>query len=259
MELHTLASGSSGNCSLICCGDTRILVDAGISCRKIATRLAQLELRPGGLDAVLITHTHADHIGGLTVLLKKHPIPVYATRPAGEDLLRRVPSLNETLLHMLVPGQPFDLGGVEVLAFSTPHDAPGSVGYRFSAGGRRAAVVTDLGYLAPEVIQALDWVDLALIEANHDVDWLRTGPYPYYLQERVLGKYGHLSNEACGELAVQLARSGAATLVLGHLSRENNTPERARETVARMLERAGCPGVRLSVAPRDELSETFAV
>lgn len=259
MELHTLASGSSGNCSLIGWGDTRILVDAGISCRKIAARLAQLGLRPGGLDAVLITHTHADHISGLTVFLKKHPIPVYATEPAGEDLLRRVPSLNEALLHTLVPGRPVDLGGVEVLAFPTPHDAPGSVGYRFSAGGRRAAVVTDLGYLAPEVIQALDRVDLALIEANHDVDWLRTGPYPYYLQERVLGKFGHLSNEACGELAVRLARSGAVTLVLGHLSRENNTPERARETVARMLEGAGCPGVRLSVAPRDELSEAFAV
>lgn len=260
MQMHTLASGSSGNCELISYGESHVLVDAGISCRKITTRLGQLGLTLGELKGILVTHTHADHIGGLNVLLKRSPIPVYASPEAGRDLLRRVPNLLPgELLRPLYPGEPVALGEITVQAFATPHDAPGSVGYLFSAGGKRAAVVTDLGYLAPTVSDALHQVDMALVEANHDVDWLRTGPYPYYLQERVLGRYGHLSNEACGELSVQLAQSGTSLLVLAHLSRENNTPQRARETVSAMLRAAGCTGVRLCVAPRDELSETYAV
>ena len=169
----------------------------------------------------------------------------------GDDMM----DLDSDMLAMYYPG----LGEISAQSFATPHDAPGSVGYLFSAGGKRAAVVTDLGYLAPTVSDALTQVDLALVEANHDVDWLRTGPYPYYLQERVLGKYGHLSNEACGELSVRLARSGASTLVLAHLSQENNTPQRAKETVSHMLESAGCGGVQLYVAPRDELSQAYCV
>lgn len=259
LQLCTLASGSSGNSLVLTEGDTHLLVDAGISCRKITTRLKQVGLTVEELGAILITHTHADHIGGLTVLLKRCRAPVYATRQAGADLVRRVTSLEEGQLHIIQPGQPVWLGGVEVEAFSTPHDAPGSVGYRFSAQGKRVAVVTDLGYPAPEVMDALTDIDLALVEANYDVDWLRNGPYPYYLQERVGGTHGHLSNEACGQLAVSLARAGTSAFVLAHLSRENNTPERARTTVAGMLEAAGCANARLYVAPRDELSQVFVV
>lgn len=258
MQLYTLASGSSGNCALLT-GGAKLLVDAGISCRKITTRLAQTGVHPRELDGILITHTHADHIGGLRVLLRRSPLPVYASEAAGEDLLRRVPEA-DGLLRPFRPGETFSLGGVEIRTFATSHDAPGSVGYRFSDGEQTAAVVTDLGYLSDCVREALAGrVDVALLEANHDPDWLRSGPYPYPLQERVLGRYGHLSNEACGELAIYLAQAGASVLVLGHLSRENNTPERARETVRRMLEEADCPPVRLSVAASDELCGPFAV
>lgn len=260
MQMRTLASGSAGNCELLSCGESHVLVDAGISCRKITTRLGQLGLTPGSLRGILVTHTHADHISGLNVLLKRWPVAVYASPEAGADLVRRVPNLAQSgLLRLLPPGRPIQLGEITVQSFATPHDAPGSVGYLLTGGGKRAVVVTDLGYLAPTVLDALHRVDLALVEANHDVDWLRTGPYPYSLQQRVLGRQGHLSNEACGELSVQLAQSGASVLVLAHLSHENNTPQRARETVARMLERAGCTGVRLAVAPRDELSEAYGV
>lgn len=260
LQMYTLASGSSGNCVLLSYGESHLLVDAGISCRKITTRLGTLGLTPGDLDGLLVTHTHADHICGLNVLCKRWPVPIYASGETCADLARRVPSLSGgDTLHSLIPGEPVQLGEISAQSFATPHDAPGSVGYLFSAGGKRAAVVTDLGYLAPTVSDALTQVDLALVEANHDVDWLRTGPYPYYLQERVLGKYGHLSNEACGELSVRLARSGASTLVLAHLSQENNTPQRAKETVSHMLESAGCGGVQLYVAPRDELSQAYCV
>lgn len=258
MQMHTLASGSSGNCTLLSHGESHVLVDAGISCRKITTRLGQLGLTPADLGGILVTHTHSDHICGLNVLLKRWPIPLYATPEAGRDLTQRVPNLAPGQLHTLCPGEGITLGEMAVRSFATPHDAPGSAGYLFTAGGKRAAVVTDLGYPAPTVLDALQQVDLALLEANYDVDWLRTGPYPYYLQERVMGRQGHLSNEACGELAVRLARSGTAALILAHLSRENNTPQRARETVAHMLERAGCQ-VRLYVAPRDELSPAYSI
>lgn len=257
--MHTLASGSSGNCTLLSHGGSHVLVDAGISCRKITTRLAQLGLAPDDLQGILITHTHSDHISGLNVLLKGRNLPVYATPAAGRELVRRVPNLDAGQLHSLLPGERLSLGALTVRSFATPHDAPGSAGYLFAAEGQRAAVVTDLGYLAPTVLEALEQVDLALVEANYDADWLRSGPYPYALQERVLGSQGHLSNEACGELAIRLARSGAGTLILGHLSRENNTPQRARETVGQMLRLAGCGGLRLYVAPRDELSPAYSV
>ncbi|MCD8383006.1 MAG: MBL fold metallo-hydrolase [Clostridiales bacterium] len=259
MQLYTLASGSSGNSTLCIQGNTCLLVDAGISCRKITTRLAQAGRSPEDLDGILVTHTHSDHISGLSILLKGRSVPVYATRAAGQMLLRRVPSLSPEGLYILEPGEEIAIGALTVCPFATPHDSPGSVGYRLSGGGRRAAVVTDLGWLSPEVLEALDGVDLALVEANHDVEWLRSGPYPPALQARILGDHGHLSNEMGGELAVRLARSGTGTLILAHLSRENNTPERARSVVSAMLERAGCRNTRLFVAPRDELDGPFEV
>lgn len=260
LQMYTLASGSSGNCELLSYGESHVLVDAGISCRKITNRLEQLGLTLRQLRAIVVTHAHGDHVNGLNVLLKRCPLPVYATPEAGAELLQKVPSLAQRALLRLLPvGESVTLGEITARPFATPHDAPGSAGYLFSAGGKRAAVVTDLGYLAPNVLDALQEVDLALIEANYDTDWLRSGPYPRCLQERVLGRQGHLSNDACGELAIRLARSGAAALVLAHLSRENNTPQRARETVAHQLDQAGCAHVRLYVAPRDELSPAYCV
>ncbi|MCC8182334.1 MAG: MBL fold metallo-hydrolase [Clostridiales bacterium] len=257
MQLYTLASGSSGNSALCIQGDTSLLVDAGISCRKITTRLAQTGRTPADLSGILITHTHSDHISGLNVLLKNRRIPVYASQAAGQELLRRVPNLPRETLYILEPGEEAVIGELTVRPFATPHDSPGSMGYRLSGGGRRAAVVTDLGWLAPEVLEALDGINLALVETNHDVEWLRSGPYPPALQARILGDYGHLSNEMGGALAVRLARSGAGTLILGHLSKENNTPEKARSVVSAMLERAGCLDTRLYVAPRDALDGPF--
>lgn len=257
MQIHTLASGSSGNSTLITGGGSHVLLDAGISCRKITTRLTQAGVAPSELSGLLITHTHSDHVCGVAVLAKRLGLPIYLSGAAAEDLLRKCPTLEESMLHEVTPGTPFQVGNVTVCAFSTPHDAPGSMGYLFQADGTRAAVVTDLGYLSDAVVDALTDIDLAVVEANHDVDWLRTGPYPYYLQERVLGKYGHLSNELCGELAVRLAKTGASTLVLAHLSAENNTPERAWETVSSMLWNADCRTTQLFVAPRDELSQAY--
>ncbi|MCD8352968.1 MAG: MBL fold metallo-hydrolase [Clostridiales bacterium] len=255
MLLRTLASGSSGNSVLIQSGSSAVLVDAGISCRKITQRLRDCGLTPGDLNGILVTHEHTDHIAGLGVLMKHCNVPIYASGGTCAALVRKYPVTQNHL--MLVPaGTCFDLAGLTVTSFPTPHDAADSVGYRVSDGKRSAAVATDLGRATDYIRSVLTGTDLVLLESNHDVASLRSGPYPYYLQERILSDIGHLCNEAAAELAVYLARQGTGTLVLGHLSKENNTPELAYSVVQKALQREGL-SPRLGLAPRDELSQIY--
>ena len=240
--VHTLASGSSGNALAVLSGGTRILLDAGISCRRIAASLGELGLGPGDLDAILITHTHSDHISGLRTLLKRTDAPVWATARAGRELLYRLPELEDRLCQL----------ACTVTAAETSHDAPGSCGYRLDTADGSVGVLTDTGYVTDQAADLLSGVDLAVLEAYHDVETLRSGPYPYYLKKRILGLEGHLSNGDAGAFAALLAERGASEIVLAHLSRENNTPAMARTAVETALAAAGAAPV-LSVAPRDTL------
>ena len=257
MHLRAFASSSRGNCSLLYNQDTALLVDAGISCRKIKQRLQTAGLTPDDLSGILITHEHTDHIAGLSVLLKNYNIPLYATPGTALVLARKIPHARE-LLRPLPAGSQFQVGNLAVQSFSTSHDAADSVGYRLTGGGHSAVIATDLGRVTSLVMDAAFGADLALIEANHDVDWLRDGPYPYALQNRILGDRGHLSNEASAEFAVSLAAAGTHTLLLAHLSPENNTPERARTVVQGALERAHLRP-EVDVLPRDECSLCYEV
>ena len=257
----TLASGTSGNCLLVRGGESQVLVDAGISCRRIVTALRELGVDPRALDGVLITHEHSDHSAGLATLTKQYRLPVYASRGTGWELCRRIAFL-EDLLRPFEPGAAFQAGDLEVTSFPTPHDAAQSVGYVLSRGEKRAAVATDLGYVPPEVERAVRGADLLVCEANHDVEWLQSGPYPYYLKARILGDRGHLSNEAGAELAWTAVEGGARTVVLAHLSHENNAPQRAHEVVRALLERRGAAvgrDVILEVAPRSEAGRRYPV
>ena len=200
LELCTLASGSSGNSLLVTDGRTHVLVDAGISCRRICTGLKELGVEPTELAGVLITHEHSDHISGLTTLTKQLRLPVYASPGTGRQLCYRIAFLEE-LLRPVAPGEGFSVGGLAIESFPTSHDAAESVGYALSAGGRKAAVVTDLGYVTGAVLRGIRGADLLVAEANHDVEWVQSGPYPYHLKARILGDRGHLSNEAGAELA----------------------------------------------------------
>lgn len=254
MTFMTIASGSSGNAALVCCGSTRLLLDAGVSARRITTAVKALGIDPRSLAGVLVTHEHSDHISGLAVLTRQLALPIYATAPTLRQIQGRFP-LPDALCRALEPGEGFSLGELWVDPFATPHDAAGSVGYSLIGEGCKITAATDLGYLPPAVLQAARGCDLLLCEANHDVDWLRSGPYPYYLKERVLGDRGHLSNELGAELAAQAAEAGARTVILAHLSAENNTPARAREAAARRLLAGGVDPERdlsLTVAPRKE-------
>lgn len=258
MQLRTFASSSRGNCTLIHNDQTALLVDAGISCRKISQRLQTAGLTPTDLSGILITHEHTDHISGLAVLLKKYPIPLYVTPGTGHVLARKLPFAQE-LIHPLPAGSQFEVGALSVRSFSTSHDAADSVGYRISGDGKSAVIATDLGRVTSIVLDAVFGADLALIEANHDEDWLRSGSYPYALQNRILGDRGHLSNEASAEFAVSLAAAGTQTLLLAHLSPENNTPERARTVVELALERAHLRPEILAVPPQDQCSDAYLV
>lgn len=250
--LHTLASGSSGNALLLSCGDTRLLVDAGISCRRITAALRALELTPDDLTAILVTHTHSDHISGLQTLLKRTDVPLAATAQTGRGLAFRLAGAEERLLELPLC-RSISLGCCTVTAFPTSHDAPGSCGFRFDTEDGGVGVLTDTGYVTDEAAELLPGVDLAVLEANHDIETLRSGPYPYYLKQRILGSEGHLSNGDAARFAVTLAEHGASEIILAHLSRENNTPAMARNAVETALSAAGLAPV-LSVAPRDVMS-----
>lgn len=259
LTFTTLASGSGGNAALVSCGETHILLDAGVSARRITGGLKALGVAPEMLSAILITHAHHDHISGLSVLTKRVRAPIVATGPTCRQICYKVPFV-EDLMRAQEAGSGIPIGPMWVESFPTPHDAEGSVGYSISAGGRRLVLCTDLGYVTREVRAAVEGCDLLVCETNHDEDWVRTGPYPYALKQRILGDHGHLSNEAGAELAAFAVETGARTLVLAHLSRENNTPAHARQVVCRRLAAMGCDperDVSLRVAAQSEPGPTY--
>ena len=261
MEVVTLASGSSGNSILITAGSTHVLVDCGISCRRIGEGLKGLGLSPADLAAVFITHEHSDHIAGLCTLTKRFALPVYTSPGTALELRRRM-VFPMDILREVSPGERVKIGDAQICPFATSHDAAQPMGYSVTDGYRRSAVVTDLGYVSGEVLAGVLGAELVVCEANHDEDWLLSGPYPYYLKRRILGDQGHLCNEAGGELARKCVENGAKTVILAHLSAENNTPARARDVVGRSLRDGGIDpegDVTLTVAPRGEPSRVFEV
>ena len=262
LTFTTLASGSLGNAGLVSCGDTHILLDAGISAKRITAGLAELGVKPHQLSAILLTHEHSDHVSGLRVLTKKAGAPIYATRSTLWEWYKRNRCDEvKALFRKQEAGTGFQIGSLWVESFPTPHDAAGSVGYSIAGEGKRVVLCTDLGHVTQEVRQAVKGCDLLVCETNHDVDWVRSGPYPYYLKQRILGDCGHLSNEAGAELAAFAVETGARSVILAHLSQTNNTPVRAYDTVALRLLSMDCDPERdisLTVAPRNTVGTTWS-
>jgi len=250
MRICTFASGSKGNCTLVSLGGKNFLVDAGISMKRICSNLAACALKPSDIDGIFITHQHSDHISGLEMLTKHYHIPVYAPRSTAVYLQVSLTCRNE-MLNIFPAGSSLTIGNVFISSFATSHDTEESVGYRME-GDRVFAVATDTGIVTESVFNGLAGADIALIESNHDLEMLRFGPYPYPLKMRIISRKGHLSNDDCGHLAAKLADTGTKYIVLGHLSKENNTPARALGTVKSFLQDRN---VKLFVAPEaDRLS-----
>ena len=257
----SIASGSSGNCVYVGSQATHLLVDTGISGKRVEQGLKGLDLSPKDLDGILITHEHADHISGLGVITRKYEIPVYATEGTIKAMLESgsLGKVEESLFHPIKEDEKFILKDLTINPMHISHDAVQPVAYRISYGNKRVGICTDLGVYNDYTVECLRNLDLLYLEANHDVHMLQVGPYPYYLKQRILGERGHLSNEAAGKLLSRLLHDGMQAVVLGHLSKENNLPELAYESVRVEVTMSDTKyngnDFPMYVAKRDEVSE----
>jgi len=236
IQMIPLYSGSSGNSIFVQFEGTRILIDVGCTTKAIVTALEQVGQNPYTIDAVLITHDHSDHMKGLDVFVRKFEIPIYATKHTWRGIRSAEKKPHRTELdHVIYSGESFFIGPVEVVPFSTPHDADGSCGFRFCYKGRSMAVATDLGHFSDDVRDAVVGSEVVLIEANYDHDMLWNGEYPWYLKKRVDGEFGHLCNSDCADAVCFLYRNGTKHFVLAHLSQDNNSPMTAEKEIVRAM------------------------
>ena len=256
MRYAALASGSKGNCHALTDGQRTLLVDVGISLKQIRTRLASLDWDPATVQAVAITHEHSDHIAAVPVLLRNTDWTFLVTR----ETLTAIQAIQgieipASRLQILRPGHALDWNGARVLPFAIPHDASDPVAYRVEWGGLNMAVVTDLGQPTALVADHCAGLELLVLEANHDVDMLREGEYPPHLKARILSRVGHLSNASMASLLAQVLHPRLETVVLAHLSEQNNDPDLARFAAAEVLNPAtvtlhlATQGTPLLVAP----------
>jgi phosphoribosyl 1,2-cyclic phosphodiesterase len=255
LKFCVLASGSSGNSSLVATNTTRLLIDAGLGVRDLMQRLASTGESLDRLDAILITHEHSDHISGLCRLLRKlrRPIPVYVTQ-------RTAPVIDwetcEPAIERFQAGSSFTIGDISIDSFTIPHDAIDPVGYTFRAAGVKIGIATDLGYIPDSIKYHLRSTDVLLLESNHDIEMLKVGPYPWSVKQRVMGRNGHLSNDVVSDFLRDDFAASTASLILGHLSEHNNHPELVRMSAASALERRGL-STRLHIAEQNQPSEVF--
>lgn len=234
----SLFSGSSGNSTYIGDGESGILIDAGRTAKQLAEALSAREIDPAGIGALFITHEHVDHGQGIRVFASKYNVPVYATEGTIKGLWQKGYVNEKTELHVMK--QEVQIDSLTVSSFATSHDTYEPCGYTVRTGDeRKATVCTDTGILTDESKQALAGSDLVLLESNHELNMLLHGPYPYPLKMRVSGAKGHLSNDDCARELVKLVEGGTTRLFLGHLSRENNTPELAEQTALSAMQIAG--------------------
>lgn len=237
IRVHILASGSTGNAALFQFGSTSILIDAGISARRITNGLKAVGSDVQAIDAILLTHEHSDHIKGVEVLARRYHIPVYSRARTWEQLPFR-DNIPQECCRILEDAMTF--GRVEVECFSISHDAADPVGFQFYYRQRKLAFATDVGKVTKTVVNALSEADIAVLEANHDRRLLADGPYPRFLKERISGGCGHLSNDHTARLLAQLKLKQGLRVFLAHLSQHNNRPELAHATIANYLRQQGC-------------------
>lgn len=237
LKIYTLYSGSSGNSTFIRVGDTAILIDAGRNAKALRTALAEIGEDISNINAIFITHEHCDHISALEVVSKKNDIPIYITRQSAAKFADTSPVRARICERDILFSE--NIGEMHISSFQTSHDSLMSVGYKieYNDGGSLHSIgyATDTGYISKEIRSALIGCEAVILECNHDVDMLMGGPYPYDLKRRVASRSGHLSNDACAEFALDLVQNGTRAILLAHLSRENNDPTIAFDTVSNAI------------------------
>ena len=261
MRLCSIASGSSGNCIYVGSDATNLLIDTGISGKKVEFGLNSLDLTTKDLNGIFVTHEHSDHIKGLGVIARKCGVPIYATSGTIRAMKESgsLGKLPEGIFHEIQGDSDYQVGDLTIHPFHISHDAAEPVGYRIHQGEHSVGIATDMGVYDEYIVDNLKGLDALLLEANHDVNMLQVGSYPYYLKRRILGERGHLSNETAGKLVCRLLHDGMKDILLGHLSKENNYEALAYETVCSEVTMGDNPykakDFRIAVAHRDSASK----
>ncbi|SHJ96040.1 MBL fold metallo-hydrolase [Tepidibacter formicigenes] len=258
----SVASGSCGNCHYIGYKNTKILVDAGLSGKKTEENLNNLDINLENTSGILITHEHTDHIKGAGILSRRYNIPIYANENTWKVIENKIGKIKENNIKVFENNVPFYIEDIKINPFSIHHDAADPVAYTFYNGKNKISIATDLGYVCDKIKENIYDSKLVVLESNHDVEMLKMGSYPYYLKKRVLSRKGHLSNEDAGRFCIELVERGTEKILLAHLSRENNFPELAFETVKGVLQEKNIhvgKNLELSVLKRGKISNLYAV
>lgn len=260
VKVCALRSGSSGNSIVVSYMGTDVLIDAGICCRAIERSLAEINLKAENLNAVFVTHEHADHIAGVGVMMRRYQVQVYCTPSTWEAMKKNCGRIDEKLIHLISPGDTVDMGPLAMTGFSTSHDAADPVGYKIDSKRGSLSIMTDSGQVSEAMLQSARGSRAVMIEANYDPAMLMAGRYPYMLKKRISGSKGHLSNVDCADVIIELLKKGTEHFQLAHLSQDNNYPELAYLTVRQSLEKEGAligKDLTLDIARRHKTSQPF--
>lgn len=259
MQFTILGSGSGGNCAYLETGETRLLIDAGFSGKQIRERLASIGRTPENLDGILLTHEHQDHIQGLVGLCSKLKIPIYCNRLTREAVELQL-EMRLECCHLFSTGGSFDIGDVRIDTFSIPHDAYDPVGFMLHAAGHKIGFLTDLGHATRLVCERVRASNVLVLETNHDLKMLQDDPRrPWSLKQRISSRHGHLSNEAAAEALQTIVHAGLRHVYLGHLSRDCNRPELAREVIATKMSETGATHLEIHSTSQAKPCETLAL
>lgn len=263
MKMSSIVSGSSGNCILVGTNRCNVLVDAGTSKKKIELGLVENNIDPHDIDGIFITHEHSDHISGLGVFTRKYPVPIYGTKETlfAVKQAKSLGAIDKELFCEIEPDESYTIKDLSIKPFKISHDALNPVAYRLEYENQAVAIATDMGTFDDYTIEKLKNLDAVLLEANHDVNMLQVGPYPYPLKQRILGDRGHLSNEMSARLLIEILHDNIKKIFLGHLSKENNYAELAYETVRAEIAVSDnlykAADFNIEVAGRSEVSALF--
>lgn len=260
MKYCSIASGSSGNCHYIGYKDTNILIDAGLSGKRITKGLDEIDIDANKLNGIFVTHEHSDHIKGIGVLSRKYDLPIFVNYKTWNAIKEKIGKVKEENIKIFENDKEYAIGDMEIKPFSITHDAVDPVGFKLTDGKKAISVATDIGHVSDNIKENLLGSKLIVLESNYDKEMLLMGSYTYALKKRVMSDIGHLSNEAAAKFAVELIKNGAENLLLAHLSRENNFPALAFETSNHILTENGMKigkDANLEVLMRDDRSKLY--
>lgn len=261
LNFCSLYSGSSGNSLFVETEDTKLLIDAGVSSKKIETALTNLSIDPSEINGILITHEHSDHVQGLGTFAKKFHLPVFVNRKTLDAMPKQKEKLDEKNIHLFNLNEKFEIGDLKIKPFAIPHDAANPCGFNIMKEDKKISIATDIGHMTKDIMKHLENSLFLLLEANYDPKVLMYSRYPYPLKTRIAGPTGHLSNELAGKTISFLLQSGLQEAMLGHLSKESNFPELAYKTVVEQLMASHHQenSLALSVAKRDTQSKVVSL